>query len=60
MVAATANRELGSLEGTHKEKNACHLAAIRLEPLLVVSLGETQGVKARETGPRKVRCISKG
>ena len=59
MLAATANRELGSL-GTHKEKNACHLAAIRLEPLLVVSPEETQGVKAWDTGPRKVRCISKG
>ena len=48
-----------SLGGTQEGKNTYHLAAIRLQPLPIVSPGETQNVKTQDTGPRQLRCISK-
>jgi len=36
-TVATMDGELVSLEGTQEGKNTCHLAAIRLQPLPVVS-----------------------
>ena len=36
-IAATMDGEFVSPEGTQKRKNACHLAAIRLQPLQKVS-----------------------
>ena len=41
---ATLQRELESPEGTQEGKNTCHLAAIRLQPLPMVSPEETQDV----------------
>ena len=41
-----------SPEETQEGKNTCHLAAIRLQPLPVVSPEETQDVETRDTGPR--------
>ena len=58
-TAATTDGELVSSEGTQEGKNTFHLAAIRLQPLPMVSLEETQDVKAQDTGPRQMRCISK-
>ena len=39
------NGELMSPEGTQEGKNACHLAAISLQPLPTVSPEETQDMK---------------
>ena len=39
-------------DGIQEGKNTCHLAAIRLQPLPVVSPEETQDVKTKDTGPR--------
>ena len=44
--------KLVSPEGTQEGKNTCHLAAIRLRPLPMVSLEETQDGKTQFTGPR--------
>ena len=49
-IAATAG-ELVSLRELREEKNTCHLAAIRLQPLLTVSLEETQDMKTWDAGP---------
>ena len=49
---AALQHELVSLEEAQEGKNACHLAAIRLQPLPTVSLEETQDVKIQYTGPR--------
>ena len=46
-IAATTNGELLNLEGTQEEKNICHLAVIRLQPLPTVSPEETQDVKRK-------------
>ena len=46
-IAATTNGELLNLEGTQEEKNTCHLAVIRLQPLPTVSPEETQDVKRK-------------
>ena len=46
-MAATTNGELLNLEGTQEEKNICHLAVIRLQPLPTVSPEETQDVKRK-------------
>ena len=51
-VAATLNGELMSPEGTQEGKNACHLAAISLQPLPTVSPEETQDVKTQDSGHR--------
>ena len=37
-------KELVSPEGTQEEKNTFHPAAVRLQPLLTLSLEETQSV----------------
>ena len=37
---------------TQEGKNTCHLAAIRLQPLPLVSPEETQDVKTQDIGPR--------
>ena len=51
-IAATTNGELVSTEGTRKGKNTCHLAAIRLQPLPMVSPEENQHIKTQDTDPR--------
>ena len=51
-IAATTDGELVSPEGTQEGKNTCHLAAIRLQPLPMVSTEETRDVKTQDTGPR--------
>ena len=51
-IAATAGGEPVSPEGTQEGKNTCYLAAIRLQPLPMVSPEETQDVKIQDTGPR--------
>ena len=48
-IAAIMDSELVSPEGTQEGKNTCHLAAIRLQPLPMVS---PQHVKTQDTGPR--------
>ena len=52
MIAVTRDGELIDLEGTQEEKNTCHLAAIRLQPLPMLSPEESQDVKTQDTGPR--------
>ena len=47
VIAATTEGELVSPEGTQKGKNTCHLAAIRLQPLLKVSTEELRMWKHR-------------
>ena len=44
-IAATMDDELVSHERTQEGKNTCHLAAIRLQPLPMVSSEEVQDVK---------------
>ena len=51
-IAAITDGELVSPEGTQEGKNACCLAAIRLQPLPRVNLEEIQDVKTQDTGPR--------
>ena len=51
--------ELVSPEGTQKGKKTCHLAAIRLQPLLMVSSDESQDVKTQDVGSRELKCLSK-
>ena len=51
--------ELVSLEETQERKNTCHLAAIGLQPLSMVTPEETQDVKTQDTDPRELRCVSK-
>ena len=41
-----------SPEGIQEGKNTCHLAAVRLQPLLTMIPEETQEVKTQDTGPR--------
>ena len=55
-IAATTNGELLNLEGTQEEKNICHLAVIRLQPLPIESPEKTQDVKAQDAGPRQMTC----
>ena len=45
VIAATEDGELMSLEETQEKKNICHLAAIRLQPLPMLSPKETQDVE---------------
>ena len=45
-IAATMDDELVSHERTQEGKNTCHLAAIRLQPLPMVSSEEVQDVKS--------------
>ena len=56
----TVISELMSLEGTQKEKSACHLAATRLQPLLMVSRKEAQDVKSTEYWPQIAETHIKG
>ena len=51
-IAATMNGELVNLEGSQEGKDACYLAAIRLQPLPTVSPEETQDVKTQDSGHR--------
>ena len=51
-IAATADGELMTLDRTQERKNICHLAAITLQPLPMLSPEETQDVKTLDTGPR--------
>ena len=51
-VAATTDGELVNSEGTQERKNTCHLEAIRLQPLPMVSPEESQDVKTQGSGPR--------
>ena len=53
-IAATTHGELVRPEGNPGGKNTCHLAAIRLQPLRMVSCEEIQDVKTQDTGPRFV------
>ena len=48
-----------ALRKLRAEKNTCHPAAIRLQPLPAMSPEETRDVKTQDTGPRELRCISK-
>ena len=53
MVAATTGGELVSPERTQKERNTCHVAATRVQPLPVVSPEETKLKMWKEDiGPR--------
>ena len=52
VIAATEDGELMSLEETREKKNICHLAAIRLQPLPMLSPKETQDVRTLDIGPR--------
>ena len=58
-IAATMNGELVSLEGSQEGKDTCYLAAIRLQPLPMVSPEEAQDVKTQDHGPRELKCLSK-
>ena len=50
--AIATTSDLGALKELRKEtKNTCHLAAIRLQPLLTARPEETQVVKTLDTGP---------
>ena len=50
--SATAATAYGELVSNQEEKNTCHLAAIRLQPLPAVNLEETQVMETQDTGPR--------
>ena len=56
---ATLQRKPVGRRKLRAEKNTCHLAAIRLQPLPAVSPEETQDVKIQDAGPRELRCTSK-
>ena len=57
--AITATMNDGESGENSGRKNTYHLATIRLQPLPIVSPGETQDVKTQDTGPRQLRGISK-
>ena len=48
-----------ALRELRAEKNTCHLAANRLQPLPMVNPEETQDLKTQDTSARWLRCISK-
>ena len=50
-IAATMNGKLVRPKGTQEGKNICHLAAITLQPLPMMSPKETQDVKTQDTAP---------
>ena len=52
VIAVITDGELINLEGTQEEKNTCHLAAFRLQPLPMLNPEETQDVRTQDTGPR--------
>ena len=58
-IAATTDDRPVSPEGVQEGKNTCHLAAIRLQPLPILSLEEVQDVNTQDAGSRELRCISK-
>ena len=49
-TAATGDGELVSPEGTQEGKNSCHLAAVRQQPLPMVSPEGAQDVKTQSPG----------
>jgi len=51
-VIAAFYRALVSPEETQEGKNISHLAAIRLQPLPMLSPEEISDVQAQDTGPR--------
>ena len=51
-IAVTADSELMTLEGTQERKNTCHLGAITLKLLPMLSPKKTQDVMTQDTGPR--------
>ena len=51
-IVTIMDGKLVSPEGTQEGKNTCHLAAIRLQPLPMVSPEETRDGKTQFTGPR--------
>lgn len=51
-IAATADGELMTLDRTQERKNICHLAAITLQPLPMLSPEKTQDVKTQHAGLR--------
>ena len=60
MTAATADGEPVSPREVRREKNICHLAAIRLQPLPTVSPKEAQDVKNTEYWPQIAEVSIKG
>jgi len=58
-IAATMDGELMSSEGTQEGKNTCYLAAIRLQPLPMVSTQETQNLKT-EYWPQRAKVHIRG
>ena len=58
-IAATTDDGPVSPEGAQEGKNTGHLAAVRLQPLPILSLEEVQDVKTQDAGPRELRCVSK-
>ena len=48
-----------ALKKHRAEKNTCHLAAIRQQPLPMLSPEKTQDRKIQDIGTRLLRCISK-
>ena len=60
VIAATKDSKLVSPEGTQQGKNTCHLPAIRLQPLSMVSSEETQDVKTLGHWPQTAELPVKG
>ena len=50
-TTATMDSKLVRPKGTQEGKNICHVAAIKLQPLPMVSPKETQDVKTQDTAP---------
>ena len=57
-TATTGDGELVSPERTQEGKNTCHLAAIRLQPLPMVSPEETQDVKTQDAGEVPIKGMT--
>ena len=58
-VATTNGKAVNPVE-TQERKNACYLAAIRLQPLPTVSPGKTQDVKNARNEPQIAEVHVKG
>ena len=56
VIAHNADSEPVSSEATQEAKNAYHPAAIRLQPLPVVSPEGAQYEKTQDAGPGQLRC----
>ena len=59
-TVATTNGKAVNPEETQERKNACYLAAIRLQPLPTVSPGKTQDVKNARNQPQIAEVHVKG